>query len=100
MAEGYLSVSTQLRTADAAGRSAPKYTLIGAHPTMVKLRAVIERLAATDATVLLIGGSGSGKEIVARDIHMLSPRSVHTFVPVNCAGIPGELLESEMFGHE
>src|SRR5437899_1541398 len=67
---------------------------------MVKLRAVIERLAATDATVLLIGESGSGKEIVARDIHMLSPRSVHTFVPVNCAGIPGELLESEMFGHE
>ncbi len=93
-------MSSQLRTAYAAWRSAPKYTLIGAHPTMVKLRALIERLAATDATVLVIGESGSGKEIVARDIHMLSARSVHNFVPVNCAAIPHELLESEMFGHE
>jgi len=93
-------VPPQLRTAQAAWRLAPDRTLIGAHPSILKLRALIERLAATDATVLVTGESGSGKEIVAREIHALSARALHNFVPVNCAAIPHELLESEMFGHE
>jgi DNA-binding NtrC family response regulator len=75
-------------------------TLIGEHPTMVKLRALVERVAATDATVLITGESGTGKEVVARTIHNLSARRNRAFVPVNCAAIPHELLESEMFGHE
>jgi DNA-binding NtrC family response regulator len=94
-------VATQLvRTIEAVVRPASQYTLIGEHPSMLKLRALIERLAMVDATVLITGESGSGKEVVAREIHNLSPRCDHSFVPVNCAAIPHELLESEMFGHE
>jgi DNA-binding NtrC family response regulator len=74
--------------------------LIGQHPTIVKLRQLIERVARTEATVLVSGESGTGKEVVARAIHTLSTRRDHTFVPVNCAAIPHDLLESEMFGHE
>ncbi len=88
------------KLSDAAFRSAAERALIGEHPTIVKLRALLERVAATDATVLITGESGSGKEIVARAIHTLSVRSGRAFVPVNCAAIPHELLESEMFGHE
>jgi transcriptional regulator with PAS, ATPase and Fis domain len=74
--------------------------LIGQHPTIVKLRQLIERVARTEATVLISGESGTGKEVVARAIHILSGRRDHAFVPVNCAAIPHDLLESEMFGHE
>src|SRR5271168_1663948 len=74
--------------------------LIGEHPAIVKLRALIERVASTEVTVLITGESGTGKEVVAQAIHMLSPRSSQPFVPVNCAAIPHDLLESEMFGHE
>jgi DNA-binding NtrC family response regulator len=74
--------------------------LVGGHPTIIKLRALIERIAATDVIVLITGESGSGKEVVAHAIHAISPRRARTFVPVNCAAIPHELLESEMFGHE
>src|SRR5882757_229725 len=74
--------------------------LVGEHPTIVKVRALIERVAATDVTVLITGASGTGKEVVAQAIHALSARSNHEFVPVNCAAIPHDLLESEMFGHE
>jgi DNA-binding NtrC family response regulator len=75
-------------------------SLVGDHPTIVKLRTLLQRVAATDATVLITGESGSGKEVVAHAIHSLSARHNRTFVPVNCAAIPHELLESEMFGHE
>ncbi|HYL59228.1 MAG TPA: sigma-54 dependent transcriptional regulator [Candidatus Acidoferrales bacterium] len=74
--------------------------LIGEHPAMAKLRALIERVAPSQVTVLVTGESGTGKEVVARVIHALSPRRVQPFVPVNCAAIPHDLLESEMFGHE
>ncbi len=74
--------------------------LVGQHPTIVKLRALVERIATNDATVLITGESGTGKEVVAHAIHAMSPRSNRGFVPVNCAAIPHELLESEMFGHE
>jgi DNA-binding NtrC family response regulator len=85
---------------DSGGRSPAERAMIGDHPTIVKLRAMIKRVAATDATVLISGESGSGKEVVAQAIHSLSGRSNRAFVPVNCAAIPHELLESEMFGHE
>ena len=74
--------------------------LVGEHPAIVKLRALVERVAPTEVTVLITGESGSGKEVVARAIHALSPRSHQPFVAVNCAAIPHDLLESEMFGHE
>ncbi|MBV8362902.1 MAG: sigma-54-dependent Fis family transcriptional regulator [Deltaproteobacteria bacterium] len=92
--------ASQLNTAEAAWHSVPEHTLVGAHPTIIKLRALIERVAATDTTVLITGESGSGKEIVAREIHTFSRRSSRNFVPINCAAIPNELMESEMFGHQ
>jgi DNA-binding NtrC family response regulator len=95
-----MAVASPLGTAEMTWRLAPEHTLIGAHPSIVKLRALIERVAATDTTVLITGESGSGKEIVAREIHTLSRRSSRNFVPVNCAAIPNELMESEMFGHQ
>jgi DNA-binding NtrC family response regulator len=95
-----MAVASQLSTADAVWRPAPEHSLIGNHPMIAKLRALIERVAATDTTVLITGESGSGKEIVAREIHALSRRSMRNFVPVNCAAIPNELMESEMFGHQ
>jgi transcriptional regulator with PAS, ATPase and Fis domain len=74
--------------------------LVGEHQAIVKLRALIERVAPTEVTVLITGESGTGKEVVAHTIHALSPRRAQPFVPVNCAAIPHDLLESEMFGHE
>jgi DNA-binding NtrC family response regulator len=94
------SVAYEAKITDSAARSPAERALIGDHPTIVKLRALIKRVAATDATVMISGESGSGKEVVAQAIHSLSARSNRAFVPVNCAAIPHELLESEMFGHE
>ncbi len=90
----------ELKDDTAARPPASARVLIGEHPTMAKLRALVERVAATDATVLITGESGTGKEVVAHTIHDLSARRNRAFVPVNCAAIPHELLESEMFGHE
>jgi two-component system response regulator AtoC len=64
------------------------------------VRDMVTKIAATDAAVLLTGESGVGKEVVARAIHQASPRASHQFLKVNCAALPGELLESELFGHE
>jgi len=74
--------------------------LVGDHPAIVKLRALVERVAPTEVTVLITGESGTGKEVVAQAIHALSLRCNLPFVAVNCAAIPHDLLESEMFGHE
>ncbi|MBE1302166.1 MAG: AAA domain-containing protein [Alteromonadaceae bacterium] len=64
------------------------------------VRRMIEQVAPTDANVLVLGESGTGKEVVARNVHFLSQRKEGPFIPVNCGAIPGELLESELFGHE
>jgi sigma-54 specific flagellar transcriptional regulator A len=74
--------------------------LLGESPGMVALRALVRRVAATDSTVLIQGESGTGKELVARLVHVWSPRAARPFIAVNCGAIPGELMESELFGHE
>jgi two-component system nitrogen regulation response regulator NtrX len=78
----------------------PTATLVGSSPQMAELRSLIARVAPTEARVLVSGESGTGKELVAGAIHAASPRADAPFVRVNCAAIPRELVESEMFGHE
>ncbi len=80
-----------------AGRDSP---LIGSSAAMHTLRAAIARLAPIPAPVLIVGESGSGKELVARELHRLAPDPRGPFLAVNCAALPHELIESELFGHE
>jgi DNA-binding NtrC family response regulator len=75
-------------------------TAIGASPPMLEVFRMVGRVAGSAATVLVLGQSGTGKELVARAIHRNSPRSPGPFVAINCAAIPENLLESELFGHE
>src|SRR2546423_14092701 len=75
-------------------------TLIGQSPVMRKLFSVIERVAPTDASVLITGATGTGKELAARAIHELSPRGDAAFVDINCSAIPETLIEAELFGHQ
>jgi two-component system nitrogen regulation response regulator NtrX len=77
-----------------------KYELVGQSPALRNVLEAVQRAAPTNATVLLLGESGVGKELVARTIHRNSPRAGQRFVQVNCAAIPEELIESELFGHE
>ncbi len=74
--------------------------LISTSPAMRRARALVERIADTDVPVLLLGESGTGKEVIAREVHARSRRSQKPFVKINCAALPAELLESELFGHE
>ncbi len=78
----------------------PGEELVGKSPAMESVRELIRRVAATDSRVLITGESGTGKELVAAAIHGLSQRARGSFVRVNCAAIPRDLIESEMFGHE
>ncbi len=76
------------------------YKMVGDSQPMKRMREMIEKVAPTDARVLILGQNGTGKELVARALHENSPRAKGPFVEVNCAAIPSELIESELFGHE
>ena len=78
---------------------AKKYEIIGNSEAVMEIHAVIDKVAQTEARVLITGESGTGKELVAHNIHEKSTRSKGTFIEVNCAAIPSELIESELFGH-
>ncbi|MBT5151158.1 MAG: sigma-54-dependent Fis family transcriptional regulator [Flavobacteriales bacterium] len=77
-----------------------KYTMIGESSGMLELRGLIEKVAPSEARVLITGPNGSGKELVAHQMHEQSVRSKNAMVEVNCAAIPAELIESELFGHK
>ena len=74
--------------------------MIGESEPIIQIKEMIEKVAPTDARVLIIGSNGTGKELVARNLHQKSRRSTMPYVEVNCAAIPSELIESELFGHE
>ena len=76
------------------------FRMIGSSPALQRVRDIIGRAAPTSASVLITGESGTGKELVARAIHLQSPRVAESFIALNCAAIPGELIESDLFGHE
>lgn len=77
-----------------------KFDIIGSSPAIQEVKEIIEKVAPTEARVMITGPNGSGKELVARWLHMKSSRSKGQLVEVNCAAIPSELIESELFGHE
>jgi DNA-binding NtrC family response regulator len=74
--------------------------MIGESPAIQHIREMIDKVAPTDARVLIVGSNGTGKELVARNLHQKSNRSSMPYIEVNCAAIPSELIESELFGHE
>lgn len=76
------------------------YTMIGASPKLEQIRQMIDKIAPTDARVMITGPNGTGKELVAHAVHTQSERSNKPFIEVNCAAIPSELIESELFGHK
>ena len=90
--------------ADARSRSGgddPRFEqIIGRDPALESMLTQVERVAPTDSTVLVQGETGTGKELIARAVHQLSSRCGRAFVKLNCAAIPLDLLESELFGHE
>ncbi len=106
----YTSLTQLLRDAQQYHRLLPTHKtldsqvkfdgMVGQTPAMQKIRFLIQQVAKTEANVLVLGPSGTGKEVVARNIHLLSNRANGPFVPINCGAIPAELLESELFGHE
>ena len=92
--------SLQRECLDLRKKAEKRHELIGHHPLMKQLWKEILKTAPTNATVLIFGESGTGKELIARAIHAKSLRAKEPFVQVNCAAIPEELIESELFGHE
>lgn len=77
-----------------------KYEMVGKSPAILRVKDMIERIAPTEARVLITGPNGTGKELVAHEVHEKSNRAKQPFIEVNCAAIPSELIESELFGHE
>ena len=74
--------------------------MVGESPALIQVKDMIDKVAPTDARVLIVGSNGTGKELVARNLHQKSSRSSAPYIEVNCAAIPSELIESELFGHE
>jgi len=93
-------LQTENRRLQAARGAGPLGEILTRDPQMTKVCATIEKVAGTSATVMLLGESGTGKELLARAVHGLSPRREGRFVAINCAAIPENLLESELFGYE
>jgi DNA-binding NtrC family response regulator len=89
--------NTALETRLKAAEGTP--TLIGDTPSMQGVRRLIDTVAPTDASVMILGETGTGKELIARNLHDRSHRSKHSFIPVNCGALPDNLVESELFGH-
>lgn len=94
------ALTSRVDEATAARRRRGKSFLDGHSHSIQNVCRLVEHVAITTANVLILGESGTGKELVARAVHKYSSRANHPFVPVNCAAIPSELLESELFGHE
>jgi formate hydrogenlyase transcriptional activator len=90
----------RLRSVEQEERDRQFDQIVGSSPALESVLAEVERVAPTDSTVLVLGETGTGKELIARAIHNLSPRCGRPFVKLNCAAIPFDLLESELFGHE
>lgn len=95
-----LTIENRALRSQVGGRDAIEARLTGRSPTMINLRKKIRTIAETEADVLIVGATGTGKEVAARALHRASPRSEHPFVHINCAALPGDLIESELFGHE
>ena len=92
--------SENRRLAEQADKLASAEGIITGSPEMISVLRTVDRVSAVDASVMLLGASGTGKELLARAIHTKSPRSRGNFVAINCAAIPETLLEAELFGHE
>lgn len=93
--------SLSRRSVEVAGRTDVQLAaLVGNSPAIAAIRSEIEKVADADASVLITGPSGSGKDVVARLLHQKSCRAARPFVAINCAAVPADLLESELFGHE
>jgi two-component system, NtrC family, response regulator len=99
-AEQLFELEAENRKLAAAKTASPIDGIIAASPEMLPVLRTIEKIAATDVSVLLLGESGTGKELLAQALHRLGRRAAGPFVPINCAAIPEALLESELFGHE
>lgn len=97
---GFVSSLAKLRCGERAERDREFAQIVGSSTALEFVLAEVERVAPTDSTVLVMGETGTGKELIARAIHNISPRFGRPFVKLNCAAIPFDLLESELFGHE
>jgi len=96
----YTLIKDNIRLREEMRQRAGFDTMIGKNPLMIQIYELIEKVAPTPASVLITGESGTGKELVAKAIHVNSPREPHPFITVNCAALTDNLLESELFGHE
>ncbi|ADW18494.1 two component, sigma54 specific, transcriptional regulator, Fis family [Desulfobulbus propionicus DSM 2032] len=95
-----LTLENRVLRQELEAHSAPGPRIIGKTPAMVQLRATIARVADTGADILIVGETGTGKELVARSLHEHSQRRTKNFVAVNCGAVPESIIESELFGHE